>query len=376
MRILLVADEFFVIGGIQEILSHLGAEFIAAGHTVAVLSTPHRGTAHVARPGLECVALPIPLRKPATWRHLERLVRPPRGTAELVNFIRDWRPDVVNSHLWRWDHIPTIAHACRKAGAPLVHSFDGFPPIRTASGDRGIRAVRRVCAITTLSADLRQFLESLAPAIRRAHVIIGGVDLEAAASTAPFHRERPYILCAARLDLIHKAIDELVSSFAILARDYPHIDLLIAGDGPGRGDLEKVIASARLGGRVGILGAKPQRELWGLYKGATLFAMPSRSREGLGLVFLEAMACGTPVVATRTGGVPEIVLDGETGLLVDRNEPAEIAAAIRTLLDNPELREAMGRRGQELAANYAWPRVAERYLRVYASCLDGRRNRR
>ncbi len=167
----------------------------------------------------------------------------------------------------------------------------------------------------------------------------------------------------------HKAIDALVSAFAILAPHHRELDLLIAGEGPDRARLEAQIASAGLSERVLMLGGRTQSELWRLYKGARLFVMPSRAVEGLGLVFLEAMACGTPVVATRSGGTPEVVIDGETGLLVDRNEPGKIAAAMRSLIEDHELRARLGVRGMHLAQRYAWRGVADRYLEVYRRCL-------
>jgi glycosyltransferase involved in cell wall biosynthesis len=106
-----------------------------------------------------------------------------------------------------------------------------------------------------------------------------------------------------------------------------------------------------------------------------LFALPSRDPEGLGLVFLEAMACGRPVIATKSGGVPEIVLDGKNGLLVDRNEPEEWACAIRRLLCDAAARERIGEFGRTEVANlYSWPRVAANYLNVYASCAKVNRD--
>ena len=110
-------------------------------------------------------------------------------------------------------------------------------------------------------------------------------------------------------------------------------------------------------------------ELWGLYKDALFFAMPSRMPEGLGLVFLEAMAAGVAVIGTRSGGTPEIVDHGRTGLLVEDNTPAELATAMRQMLNNPGERTAMGERArQRVASRYTWRQFALQYLEVYSSC--------
>lgn len=372
MRILLACAHFRCIGGVEEVVGSLGAALAAAGQPVAVLSTPDLapyliGHERVPPANVECFYRKIPELKRVSWRHPERLVKDTRRVRELVDLLKLWRPDIVNSHSL-WDRLPTIAHVCRAAGVPLVQSAYGTWA-REELGARTLAALKHADAITMLSGFSKRHYEALSPAVRDAHTIICGVDAVSAKAALPKRRDRPYIFCTCRLQLNHKALDVLVSAFAIVAPQYPELDLLISGDGPDREKIEALVASAGLAERVQMLGPTPRDELWGLYKGAVLFAMPSRAPEALGLVFLEAMACGIPVVGTNSGGTPELVSDGETGLLIDRNEPEELASAIRMLLDNPELRSEMGRRGEEVAAQYSWSRVADRYLEVYSSCI-------
>src|SRR5207249_10983994 len=110
-------------------------------------------------------------------------------------------------------------------------------------------------------------------------------------------------------------------------------ELVIVGDGPDRQRLERTASLLRLDGRVRFAGRVSDEELASLYAGATVFALPGRARlgphpegEGFGLVFIEAGAAGLPVVAGRAGGTTEAVVDGETGLLVDPEDPDDIAA--------------------------------------------------
>jgi phosphatidylinositol alpha-1,6-mannosyltransferase len=105
---------------------------------------------------------------------------------------------------------------------------------------------------------------------------------------------------------------------------------------------------------------------------ADLFVMPAREDppdvEGFGLVFLEANACGTPVIGARTGGIPDAIRDGDTGLLVPPTDPDALAEAIRRVLTQPDLAASLGRQGRDYAATEAsWAHVAERMHSVLAS---------
>lgn len=310
----------------------------------------------------------IPVIKLVTWRHPERLL-PNRKHLPLAHRIIEFEPDVVHSHL-DWDYIPTTVRACRAARVPLIHTFHGYNPERM-----GVKALAPLswteAPVSAVSAALKERLSSL----HRCVVIPNGVDVEAAKNAEPLRRARSYVFCASRLDFRTKAIDVLIAAFGSIASEHPELDLLIAGAGPDSEKLERQVMEAGLGERVFFLGALPHSELWKLYKGALFFAMPSRRFEGLGNVFLESMASGKAAIGSKLGGVPEVILDGETGLLIESEEPAELAQAMRTMLDHPGMRQAMGRRGQELAARHGWTAVAEQYLQLYGSVLKRERHR-
>ena len=163
-----------------------------------------------------------------------------------------------------------------------------------------------------------------------------------------------------------------MQAFSQLAGEFPGVDLLVAGDGPDRIALNAMVRAAGLESRVVMLGAVPHDELWSYYRGALFFVLPSRIPEGRALVFLEAMAAGLPIVATKSGGTPEIVADGQSGVLIEGNDPQMFAAAMRSLLSDAALRRRMGVRARELAEReHGWDAVARRYLDVYASCCAG-----
>ncbi len=371
MRILLVCEAFQALGGLREAVDSLACEFLRASHSVAVASVyaPYRND-RIVRAKVDCFPIKLPRWKPVTWRHPERFFRRP-NPAELKSVISDWRADVVNLHGGVWERFPMVIAACRAAGASAVITFQSASYAGTW-GVQALGSLKDAAALTAVSEGAKGYLQDLSPPMRTARVIPNGVDCELLRAATPFHRARPYIFCAARLYLQEKAVDVLVRGFSLIAREHPEVDLLIAGDGPDRPVIERLAAECGLGGRVELLGFKSQEELSSLYKGALLFAMPSRFREGLPLVFLEAMAAGLPSIGTRIGGVPEVVLEGRTGLLIEENVPEELARHLRTLLDSADTRERMSRSALEVAIQYDWPGIAARYLEVYAKAAPGR----
>lgn len=155
----------------------------------------------------------------------------------------------------------------------------------------------------------------------------------------------------------YKGVFDLADALARVDAD---AHLFVAGDGPARGRFER-----RAGDRATFLGAVPYGTVPAVYHAVDALVLPSHT-EGLPRVVLEAMAAETPVVATRTGGIPEVVTDGETGLLCPPRDPAALAAAIDRLAD-PALRERLGAAGHErVLSEFAWDDLYDRYERVLA----------
>jgi len=376
LRVLLLVEGFNSLGGIPEVVDNLAAELIRLGHGVAIGSTRDRraqtgGRARVPRCESLCTYLRIRPRKPATLLHPERLISEPLRArfSPLARLIAAIQPDIVNSHLYTWDRYPTVAAVCARAAVPFIQSFHSFDYGRGALGDRALRALNRACGLTAGFDATRRFMRERLSIAERAAVIIGGVNLAAMDAAAPLPRPRPYVLCAARFNLYQKAIDTLLRAFARVAPRRPDVDLLIAGGGADRDKIERLRQELSLGSRVEFLGTKDRDEMRALYKGALLFAMPSRHEEGIPLVFLEAMAAAKPVIGTRLGGVPELVCDGQTGLLAPEDDVEALAGALDRLLGSPAERARMGANARRAVADYDWPQVAARYLEVYRSSL-------
>lgn len=147
--------------------------------------------------------------------------------------------------------------------------------------------------------------------------------------------------------------------------------LWLVGDGTLRAALERQAATAGLGDSVRFFGALPNADLPQLYAAAQVCVVPSvvdrrGDTEGQGVVLIEAMAAGTPVVASQVGGVGEVVRDGVDGVLVAPGDVAALTAALRALLDAPAHAAALGRAGQaRVRAEYDWPVIARRFLALY-----------
>jgi glycosyltransferase involved in cell wall biosynthesis len=204
---------------------------------------------------------------------------------------------------------------------------------------------------------------------RRISMVANGVATDVFCPDPSVARSAFEVLCVGRASDPNKGIRTLIEAFARLPES---AQLTLVDDDHPDNLARKRAAELGCAQRLRITGRVPADELVQLYRRAALVAVPSRY-EGFGLPAAEAMACGTPVVASAAGALPEVVRTGGGGLLVAPNNPEALAAGIATLLEDPELRADLGRRGcQGIAAAYAWPRVAEATAAVYAEVVAAR----
>ncbi len=164
-----------------------------------------------------------------------------------------------------------------------------------------------------------------------------------------------------------KDIATLIRAFALLTERTAR--LIIIGDGPTRAALEQLARELNVGDRVEFLGALAQKELPRYYAECAVFALPSL-REGMGLVFAEALLCGAPVIAANSGGVTDIVQDGETGLLVPERDAAALAVAIEKLLNDRALASRLAQNGAAFVRErFSATRVAAQFAQVYRNSV-------
>jgi starch synthase len=199
-------------------------------------------------------------------------------------------------------------------------------------------------------------------------VIFNGVSLRDFEGISSHKHPRPYIFAIGRhvpqkgFDLLLRAFDE--------AGEIGH-DLLLAGDGSESPRLREFANSLSTRDKIHFLGRVMHDRAVELFAGCSFFALPSR-HEPQGIVNLEAMAAGKAVLASRVGGVPEIVTDGETGILLPPEETAAWVSAIRRLCSEPELRNRLGAAGRARSTAFDWKEIASQYLEMYVQAAATR----
>jgi phosphatidyl-myo-inositol dimannoside synthase len=180
----------------------------------------------------------------------------------------------------------------------------------------------------------------------------------------------PLVVCVSRL-VPRKGQDVLVEAWPRVLARHPGARLMLVGGGPSEKALRGAVADRGLGHSVVLTGPVASADLPAHYAAGDVFAMPCRTRrggldvEGLGMVFLEAAACGRPVVAGTSGGAPEAVDDGVTGHVVEPRSPAAVAEAITALLDDPARARAMGAAGRAwVERRWSWTTISHTFARL------------
>jgi phosphatidylinositol alpha-1,6-mannosyltransferase len=248
-----------------------------------------------------------------------------------------------------------------------------LPGARQALGRIG----RDVDVVTYLGEYTRERLARVVPRLER---LPSGVDTELfrpGSGGEEVRRrhglsDRPVVVCVSRL-VPRKGQDVLVRAMPAIRRRVPDAALLCVGGGPYRDTLTRLARDVGVADAVMLTGSVPWSELPAHYDAGDVFAMPCRTRraglevEGLGIVFLEASATGLPVVAGRSGGSPDAVLNGKTGHLVDGTSVEAVADSVASLLDDPERRRVMGAAGREwVEAEWRWDVLAGRLRELLA----------
>jgi len=179
-------------------------------------------------------------------------------------------------------------------------------------------------------------------------------------------RGQPILLTVARL--VHsKGHSQVIAALPQVLEQVGEVKYVIVGSGPDETHLQQLVEQEGLAKFVTFCGEVTDSELGALYHAADLFIMPSRDmngkcREGLGLAYLEAGLCGLPAIGSRNGGIPDAIVDGETGLLVNPEDPAQIADAIIRLISDEALARRLGQNARRrVLDDFTWERVAERF---------------
>jgi phosphatidylinositol alpha-1,6-mannosyltransferase len=376
-RILLVTNDFPPRrGGIQAYLEELVGKLARTGsHTITVYAPQWKGAAgYDERAPYEVV------------RHPGSLMLPGPGTdARMRRLIGDHDIETV----WFGAAAPLalLAQRARGAGAARVVASTHGHEVGWSMLPVARSALRRIGDSTDVVTFVsrytrRRFASAFGPNAALEH-LPPGVDTDRFAPDEVARAElraryglgrRPSIVCVSRL-VPRKGQDMLIKALPSIRQRIDGAALVVVGGGPYLETLQRLARRHEVAEDVVFAGGVPAAELPAHHAMADVFAMPCRTRgagldvEGLGIVYLEASATAVPVVAGRSGGAPETVLDGETGLVVDGNDVNEIAAAISGILADPDRAQRMGAAGRRwVTEHWRWQTHAERLAGLLSGC--------
>jgi glycosyltransferase involved in cell wall biosynthesis len=349
MKIVCVTQNMSV-GGVQRLVVDEVNEFVRRGHDVWLV------TFERAEPNfLHEVRLPEERKVYIAYPRMRDFF----AFAKLVRLLLRIRADALITHMWFANTVGRMAAVC--AGVPRIfayeHSnYEGIKPNRQFFFDFILQRVSRVIAVSN---SVRDALVNRGIARGRITVIPNGINLSRFRISNV--NKQLFFLFIGRL-VRDKGADIFLEALARI----PEAKGVIAGDGPERARLEERAAGLKLAGRVDFVGS--QRDVVPLYSDAYAVVMPSR-REGFGLVAVEALACGIPVIATRVGGLPDIVIDRVNGLLVPADNADELAAAMMLLKEDSSLRETCARDAASSAQRFSVESHADSLERLLNGAL-------
>jgi glycosyltransferase involved in cell wall biosynthesis len=359
-------------GGLERIAAELTIALAHGGEDVVVCASPrphkHTFEAEVREAGVQIVDIPRPrarLRDQlGSWRPLAQV-------------LRSERPDVVHAHNPAALLAALAARLlARTPETAIVTTYHGLVGERSARG--AVRALRRSDLVTAIGPAAADELLHAGLDPGSLVIVANGVSASVTRDRTEVRRElavpedAELVLTVGRYTP-EKNQAQLLEAVALLSPRRPRLRALLVGVGPLEPELRERIRQLGLDGIVQLTGVR--EDAVDVAAAADVVTLTSQ-REGLGLALLEAMAVGTPVVGNRVGGIPDVVEDGVSGLLVPAGDATATAAAIERILDEPDLRTRLSSGGRaRVAEHFSLDSMVQGYLAAYESAR-GRRSRR
>ena len=382
MRIAQVTLRFDAPGGVETVVRELATRLRSRGEDVEVFTSDLFDEAHWVRrndfpPSVEGVPVH---RYPVYKRLIPGLTMP--LVVGLMRGLGTYQPDLIHAHSHRYGHVLESAAEARKLGVPWIVTAHYHPARRDQSPFQhallraqdllfGATAYRTAGAVIAVTEQERQRLSEFVPR-KRIRVIPHGIDLrgwsstEAPGTPAPGGPTLPprYLLYTGRIAQ-NKGLPLLLDALARIPPAERLPVVLMGGDWGKRPALE--LQARRLGidhDLVWLGHVDDPITYRAVFRRASAFTFPSEW-EAFGLVLLEAMAAGIPIVATAVGGVPEVLEDGRAGRLVPYGDPDALANGIREVLGSPERSRGFVAAGLRRVRHYSWDRIIEEHLALY-----------
>jgi glycosyltransferase involved in cell wall biosynthesis len=301
------------------------------------------------------------------FTHIEGHFALPDGFASAFLGRRFGKPSIIHV---RGTDIHTIPQQSALLRFLTVWALRHADAIRAVSSDLAERTVKLIDAGKRRSGETEKRRNGEAEKVEKVWVVPNGVDLnkfrlmerQEAKRQLGLDDDKRYLLYVGRLVAV-KGLDLLLDAFAQLVQNQRDVELVLVGDGAERLVLAQRATTLGIRDKVHFVGAQPHERIVLWMNAGDVFCLPSH-KEGLPTVLLESLACGTPVVATFVGGIPEVVADGQVGRLVHSRDPREMAVCIEEVLETPWDRQQLR---DYVAERFSFEVVTRKLLEVYGS---------
>ncbi len=299
----------------------------------------------------------------------------PKHYTLLKHIITENGIDILHAHIWN----PASCRYAYMQKVPLVITEHDPFKINSIKNIFKKFALKKTKKIVTVSKNNEELLKKLYPSQKdKIKVIHNGLDLTwwdsqlirfneddiSEVKRKIFQAEEDTLIITTIAELHpRKGIKYLVGAMPKIVEKYPNVKLVIVGEGKEKPFLEKLAKNLKVKNHVEFLGRR--KEIAKILKASNIFALPSE-REAFGMVNLEAMSTPLPIVASKVGGIPEVILNGKTGILVEPKDTKELRLALEKLIEDQSLREKMAKAGRKrLEKHFSARKMAEEYEKIY-----------
>jgi len=366
MRILLWSYSFWpAIGGLEIFSAELLPALQERGYEFLVLTSQRFSDQPFESRYKGIPIFRFPFHDETSYTNIDKMQKI-RG--RILHLIRSFSPDLIHMNYAADNSNFFYLITADKFASPLLLTMHGVWH-RYSSLEK--RILLSADWVTCVSASTLEYGRKLIPEILpRSSVIYNALKIAPSPSVvAP--SDTPLLLCIGRLSP-EKGFDIAITALASLRKHFTNVRLVIAGDGPSKKELEIQADKLNLGNVVEFVGWVIPNDVPSLIRSSTLVLMPSRS-EGLPLVALEASFMARPIVASRVGGLPEVVVHEETGLLVEQENPEALAKAVEHLLQHPKNAKRMGQAAHRWAKSvFGWEQHVNSYDALYHRLIEDR----
>ena len=367
MKIALVSPyDFAYPGGVTAHISHLAEQFTRWGHRVKIMAPSSTPNNNLSQDFITFGrAVPIPSGGSIARISLSVWQRP-----KIKALLQQEAFDIVHIHEPLAPFLPlSVLQLSKSVNVGTFHAFHGSGKLYMVSKHLLKRWFRRLDGRIAVSQPALQFISRHFPG--EYHVIPNGIDVDHFSPEKlplpEFKDGKINLLFVGRLEK-RKGLKYLLAAFSCLKWEWPNLRLIVVG--PGNLDEASYgVLSERNVQDVVFVGPVPYAELPRYYSTADIFCAPAVGKESFGIVLLEAMAAGKPIVASNNEGYSRVITDGHDGLLVEAKSEEAMAQALATLIADPDLRNEMGMRGRHKVEEFRWERVAGMVMEHYMAHL-------